>query len=55
MYMIALVLYALGTLNGIGHTIYIGEYPTAIGVTVLSIMACPQAVKYYRHLFSDDL
>lgn len=40
---IMLALYALGTINGIAYSIYIGEYVTAIGVAVLSFMAFPSA------------
>ena len=53
-YGLLLLLYALGTINGIGYSIYIGEWPTAIGVAVLTIMAFPTAKKYYQHLFIND-
>lgn len=53
-YGLMLMLYLLGTINGIGYSIYIGEWPTAIGVAVLSVMAFPTAKKYYQHLFIND-
>lgn len=53
-YGLMLMLYLLGTINGIGYSIYIGEWPTAIGVAVLTIMAFPTAKKYYQHLFIND-
>lgn len=53
-YGLLLLLYALGTINGIGYSIYIGEWPTAIGVVALAIMAFPTAKKYYQHLFIND-
>jgi hypothetical protein len=45
-----LALYVLGTINGIAYSIYIGEYPTAIGVSVLAVMAYPKAKEYYHKL-----
>lgn len=53
-YGLMLMLYMLGTINGIGYSLYIGEWPTAIGVAVLTIMAFPTAKKYYQHLFIND-
>ena len=53
-YGLMLLLYLLGTINGIGYSIYIGEWPTAIGVAALAIMAFPTAKKYYQHLFIND-
>jgi hypothetical protein len=53
-YGLLLLLYALGTINGIGYSIYIGEWPTAVGVTVLSGMAFPMAKKFFNHLFIND-
>ena len=41
--MILLFCYLIGTFNGIGYSIYIGEWPTAICVAVLSFMAFPTA------------
>ena len=45
-----LALYVLGTINGIAYSCYIGEYPTAIGVAVLAVMAFPKAKEYYHKL-----
>lgn len=53
-YGLLLLLYALGTINGIGYSIYIDEWPTAIGVAVLTIMAFPTAKKFFNHLFIND-
>ena len=53
-YGLALLLYIIGTINGICYSICIGEWPTAIGVAVLAIMAFPTAKKYYQHLFIND-
>lgn len=49
-YLIMLFLYVLGTINGIGYSLYIGEYVTAIGVAVLAVMAWPTAVSYFKKL-----
>ena len=49
-YLLLLFLYVLGTINGIGYSIYIGEYVTAMGVAVLAFMAWPTAVNYYKYL-----
>lgn len=51
-YMLMLMLYLLGTINGIGYSIYIGEYVTAIGVAVLAFMAWPTAVNYLKYLMA---
>lgn len=50
--MLMLMLYLLGTINGIGYSIYIGEYVTAIGVAVLAFMAWPTAVNYCKYLMA---
>ena len=49
-YFIMLFLYVLGTINGIGYSIYIGEWVTAIGVAVLTFMAWPTAVNYWKFI-----
>ena len=49
-YFIMLFLYFLGTINGIGYSIYIGEWVTAIGVAVLAFMAWPTAVNYWKFI-----
>lgn len=50
--LILLFLYVIGTVNGIGYSIYIGEWPTAISVAVLSVMAFPTA-KYHWKEFKE--
>ena len=49
-YFFLLFLYVLGTINGIGYSIYIHEYVTAVGVVVLAFMAWPTAVNYWKYL-----
>lgn len=49
-YFVMLFLYVIGTINGIGYSIYIHEYVTAIGVAVLAFMAWPTTVNYYKAL-----
>ena len=51
---VMLALYVLGTINGIGYSIYIGEWPTAIGVVALSYMAFSKAMEYFNELFIKD-
>ena len=41
--MLILFAYVIGTINGIGYSIYIGEWVTAIFVLVLAVMAFPTA------------
>lgn len=48
--LIMLFAYVIGTVNGIGYSIYIGEYVTAVGVAVLAFMAWPTAVNYWKYL-----
>ena len=48
--LILLFLYVIGTVNGIGYSIYIGEWPTAISVAVLSVMAFPTAKYHWKKL-----
>jgi hypothetical protein len=50
-----MLLYVIGTINGIGYSIYIDEWPTAIGVAVLAVMAFPTVKKMYNHIFVDDI
>ena len=47
---IMLCLYVLGTINGIGYSLYIGEPVTAAGVAVLSYMAFFKAREYFNNL-----
>ena len=45
-----LALYVLGSINGVAYSIYIGEWPTAVGVAVLSYMAFFKAREYWTNL-----
>ena len=47
---IMLALYVLGSINGVAYSIYIGEWPTAIGVAVLAYMAFFKAREYWKTL-----
>lgn len=47
-----LMAYLIGTVNGIGYSIYIHEYVTAICVAVLSFMAFPTAKACWEELNS---
>lgn len=47
---IMLALYVLGSINGVAYSIYIGEWPTAVGVAVLSYMAFFKAREYWKNL-----
>ena len=49
-----LALYVMGTINGIGYSLWIGEWFTAIGVAALSYMAFPKAKEYFTELFIKD-
>jgi len=53
-YFVMLALYVLGTINGIGYSLYIGEWMTAIGVAVPAVMAFPTAKNYFNYLFIKD-
>ena len=45
---IVLFLYVLGTINGIGYSLYIGEPVTAGSVAVLAVMAWPTCVRLWK-------
>ena len=45
-------LYLIGTISGIGYSLWIGEYVTGIGVAVLGVMAYPVAKMYWQELNS---
>ena len=49
-YLIMLFLYLIGTINGIGYSLWIGEYATAFCVAVLAFMAWPTAVNYWKYM-----
>ncbi len=48
--MLILFAYAIGTINGIGYSIYIGEWVTAVCVLVLAVMAFPTARYIWNEL-----
>ena len=48
--LIMLFAYVIGTINGIGYSIYIGEWVTAVCVAVLSVMAFPMARNCWKEL-----
>jgi len=50
--LIMLFAYLIGTINGIGYSIYIGEWVTAVCVAVLSVMAFPMARNCWKELNS---
>ena len=43
-------LWVLGTIVGIGYSIYEGAYPIAAGVATLSIMSFPTVKKHFKEL-----
>ena len=49
LYMLILFAYLIGTVNGIGYSIYIGQWPTAISVAVLAVLAFPVV----RNIFKE--
>ena len=51
---VMLALYVMGTINGIGYSLWIGVWFTAIGVAALSFMAFPTAKEYFFELFIKD-
>lgn len=51
-YFLALFLYGIGAIGGIGYAIYSGAWVIAIAVAVLAIMAFPTAKKLY-HLLAE--
>ena len=51
--MVLLFCYLIGTVNGIGYSIYIHEYVTAICVAVLAVMAFPTAKNCWDALIND--
>lgn len=55
LYLAALLLYLIGTINGIGYSIYIDEWPTAMGVAVLAVMAWPTAKNMFNYLFISNI
>ena len=52
LYFLALFLYGLGTIGGIGYAIYSGAWVIAIAVVVLAVMAFPTAKWFFNQLAS---
>ena len=48
--LIMLFCYLIGAVNGIGYSIYIGEWFTAVCVAVLTAMAFPTALACWNEL-----
>ena len=48
LYLFVLMAYLIGTINGIGYSIYIGEWPTAISVAVLAVLAFPVVQNIFK-------
>ena len=46
-------LWVLGTIGGIGYSIYEGAYPVAAGVAALSVMSSPQSRNTLKSWQSD--
>lgn len=42
LYLLVLLLYAMGVIGGIGYAIYNGAYPIAVGVAVTGWLALPK-------------
>ena len=55
LYMTLLGLYVLGTIGGIGYSIYYDEWVTATGIAILAVMAFPKAKEYFDYLFIKDI
>ena len=50
MYLVVLLLYAMGVIGGIGYAIYIGAYPIAVGVAVNGWLAFPKVKEMFQWL-----
>lgn len=48
--MLVLFAYLIGTVNGIGYSIYIGEWMTAVCVLVMAAMAFPTVRCFWDEL-----
>jgi len=48
LYLVVLMAYLIGTINGIGYSIYIGQWPTAISVAVLAVLAFPVVQNIFK-------
>ena len=50
LYFFSLFLYVMGTIGGIGYSLYGGSWPIAIGIVVLAVMAFQTAKKMWNYL-----
>lgn len=48
-----LALAALGSIGGLGWSLYNGSYVIAVGVVGLTYMAWPEIVRHFKVLFND--
>lgn len=51
LYVVVLLLYAMGVIGGIGYAIYNGAYPIAVGVAVTGWLAFPKVKKIFKTIF----
>lgn len=54
LYLLALILYPLGTVNGIYYAIIAGEWYTVLGIVFLAAMAWPTEKMIFKRIFVDD-
>ena len=50
MCLLALFLYVMGTIGGIGYCLYSGAYVIAVAVLVLAVMAFPTVSNMFKYL-----
>ena len=51
LYLMVLLLYAMGVIGGIGYSIYNGAYPIAVGVAVTGWLAFPKVKEIFKTIF----
>ena len=51
LYLLVLLLYAMGVIGGIGYAIYNGAYPIAVGVAVTGWLAFPKVKEIFKTIF----
>ena len=49
-YFLIMCLYVLGTIGGVGYSLYSGAYLIAVGVAAVGWMAWPKVVEYFHKL-----
>jgi len=52
--LVMLALAALGSIGGLGWSLYNGGYVIAVGVVGLTYLAWPEIVKHFKVLFIND-